>query len=70
MIDNYYVDLARFTLAEAETKLVSAQKYLRDAGTPDELQFTQHTIDKIRKQIDRLALLPSNNAVPADREST
>lgn len=66
MIDNYYVDLARHVMAEAEGKLVAAQKYLRDAGLDDEIKVTQRTINSIRKQNDYLALLPPNKAIQAE----
>lgn len=60
MPDSYYVDLARDSLAKAEANLVNAQKYLRDAGLPDEIAITQKQITLIRKQNDKLSLLPSS----------
>ena len=67
MVDHYYLDLARSEMSEAVSRLAQSQKFLRDANLPDEINITQGIIDQIRKQSDRLALVPANkqNAVDA-----
>ncbi len=62
MPDIHYIDLARATLIEALKKLSFAQEYIRNADDfeDDEFAYIQSTINRVRKQVDRLGLYPPN----------